>query len=79
MLRFVCRNTVEEISHYEDGQMHWFRRLQMNVHLLICVWCRRFSKQFRLATEAAAHEARQPASGDDVNKVMQQIDATPKD
>lgn len=69
-----CKDVVRSASDYADGRLSWRRRMSLYLHLLICAICRRFFKQFQLASDTAAHSAQQPASEQDVAKVMAQIE-----
>ena len=44
MLR--CRDITLLASDYVDGRLHWRKRLSMLLHLMTCVHCRRFIRQF---------------------------------
>ncbi len=68
-----CKDTVRSASDYLDGKLRWQHRLQLNIHLVMCVLCRRFIKQFKLADATAAAAAQRPASDHDVAAVMDQI------
>ena len=68
-----CQQTTSEASRLLDGQLPWGRRLQVYMHLAICVHCRLFRKQFRLAAETAAQQAKQPASTGEVKKIMENL------
>lgn len=49
MLR--CKDVVERASRYIDGEMSWSRRLGMRLHLMMCIHCRRFMRQFRMVRD----------------------------
>ncbi|MGE6790523.1 Putative zinc-finger [Pseudomonas guineae] len=44
-----CKELVAHSSDYIDGQMGLHKRLSVRMHLTMCVNCRRFIKQLRLA------------------------------
>ena len=48
-----CRDTTRLISQSMDATLPWHRRLAIRVHLLYCVWCRRYAAQLRLLRQAA--------------------------
>ena len=48
-----CRQATRLISQALDAKLPWHRRLAMNVHLLYCVWCRRYASQLRFLRQAA--------------------------
>jgi hypothetical protein len=55
-----CREATRLISQSMDAKLPWHRRLAMKVHLLYCVWCRRYAAQLhflRAATRELTPEA----------------------
>jgi len=48
-----CREVTRLISQSMDSKLPWHRRLGMRVHLLYCVWCRRYAAQLQLLRKAA--------------------------
>jgi hypothetical protein len=56
-----CRQVTRLVSQSMDARLPWHKRLAVRIHLLYCVWCRRYAAQLqflrqaaqRLATEAA--------------------------
>jgi len=47
-----CRQATRLISQSLDAKLPWHRRLQMKVHLLYCVWCRRYAAQLKFLRKA---------------------------
>ena len=47
-----CREATRLISQSMDAKVAWHRRLAMKVHLLYCVWCRRYAAQLRFLRRA---------------------------
>ena len=47
-----CRQATRLISQSLDAKLPWYRRLQMKVHLLYCVWCRRYAAQLKFLRRA---------------------------
>jgi anti-sigma factor RsiW len=45
MLR--CRDIAEQASDYVDGQLSWRRQLAVRLHLVMCLFCRRYTRQMR--------------------------------
>lgn len=35
-----------------DAKLPWHRRLAVKIHLLYCVWCRRYAEQMKLLRKA---------------------------
>jgi hypothetical protein len=48
-----CRDVTRLISQSMDAQLPWHRRLAVRVHLLYCVWCRRYASQLQFLRKAA--------------------------
>jgi len=48
-----CRQATRLISQSMDAKLPWSRRLAMKVHLLYCVWCRRYAAQLKVLRRAA--------------------------
>jgi len=48
-----CREATRLISQSMDVKLPWHRRLAMKVHLLYCVWCRRYAAQLQFLRKAA--------------------------
>ncbi|AOE48939.1 zf-HC2 domain-containing protein [Kangiella sediminilitoris] len=40
-----CKHVVEQGSDYIDNELSIWRKLEMRLHLVICVHCRRYIKQ----------------------------------
>ena len=47
-----CRQATRLISQSLDAKLPWHRRLGMKVHLLYCVWCRRYAAQLKFLRSA---------------------------
>ncbi len=47
-----CREATRLISQSLDAKLPWHRRLAMRVHLLYCVWCRRYATQLQFLRKA---------------------------
>ena len=47
-----CRQTTRLISQSMDTNLSWPRRLAVKLHLLYCVWCRRYAAQLKLLSKA---------------------------
>lgn len=68
-----CRDVSHLASDYIDQQLTWRKRLSLQVHLFICVNCRRFMSQFRLSQRTAASLARKDASTEEVERVLRHV------
>lgn len=49
-----CRQATRLISQSMDTTLPWHRRLAVKLHLLYCVWCRRYSAQLRVLRKASS-------------------------
>jgi hypothetical protein len=47
-----CREATRLISQSMDVKLPFHRRLMMRVHLLYCVWCRRYAAQLQFLRRA---------------------------
>ena len=50
-----CREATRLISQSMDTKLSWPRRLSIRVHLLYCVWCRRYARQLEFLRKATKH------------------------
>jgi len=60
-----CRQVTRLVSQSMDTRLAWHQRLAMRVHLLYCVWCRRYASQIRFLRKASKNfspEAPDPAA-----------------
>jgi anti-sigma factor RsiW len=48
-----CRQVTRLVSQSMDGRLPWYQRLAVRVHLLYCVWCRRYAAQIKWLRKAA--------------------------
>jgi hypothetical protein len=56
-----CRQVTRLVSQAMDAKLPWHLRLGMRVHLLYCVWCRRYAAHLRFLRKAAKELA--PSAG----------------
>jgi hypothetical protein len=47
-----CREATRLISQSMDVKLPFHRRLMLRVHLLYCVWCRRYAAQLQFLRQA---------------------------
>ena len=47
-----CRQVTRLVSRSMDTNLRWYQWLGMRVHLLYCVWCRRYASQVRFLSKA---------------------------
>jgi Putative zinc-finger len=48
-----CRQATRLVSQAMDTKLPWHQRLAVRIHLLYCVWCRRYAAQLQLLRKAA--------------------------
>ena len=48
-----CREATRLISQAMEADLPWHRRLAIKIHLLYCVWCRRYAAQLKILRKAA--------------------------
>jgi hypothetical protein len=73
-----CKDVTQRAGDWTDGQLSFKERLSVRLHLLICAFCRRFLRQYRLAAETAAQQACQHHP-DEIHAVLQKIEEAPRD
>jgi hypothetical protein len=47
-----CRQVTRLVSQSMDAKLSWPSRLGIRLHLLYCVWCRRYARQLQLLRKA---------------------------
>ena len=55
-----CNVITHKLSEAEDNRLTLRERLVIRTHLLVCVWCTRFSRQLEVISNAAQTVAREP-------------------
>ncbi len=48
-----CRQVTRLVSKSMDTRLRWHQRLGIRLHLLYCVWCRRYAAHLRFLRQAA--------------------------
>ena len=48
-----CRHVTRLVSQSMDVKLPWHQRIAVRIHLLYCVWCRRYAAQIRFLRQAA--------------------------
>ena len=48
-----CRQITRLVSQSMDVKLAWHQRLAIRVHLVYCVWCRRYASQIQFLRKAA--------------------------
>ena len=48
-----CRQVTRLVSQAMDAKLPWHRRLGVRLHLLYCVWCRRYAAQLQFLRRAS--------------------------
>ena len=62
MFMLNCRQVTRLVSQSLDTKVRWHERLAMRIHLLYCVWCRRYAAQLRFLRRASQELG--PAAGE---------------
>lgn len=52
----TCRDTTRLVSDSMDRRLSLRWRVEMKLHLLICVWCERYARQLIFLRDAVRHE-----------------------
>ena len=56
-----CRQVTRLVSQSMDARLRWYERWGMRLHLLYCVWCRRYAAQLQFLRKASRQLDREPA------------------
>ena len=43
----TCREVSRLVSRMQDGELAWWQRMRLSMHLAVCVACARFERQIR--------------------------------
>lgn len=71
-----CNEVMERADELVDGTPLSFRqRWALRLHLMMCHHCRRYVRQLRLLVQSLRREP-EPASADEVNRIMNALDQT---
>jgi hypothetical protein len=60
-----CKQVTRLVSQAMDAKLPWYQRLGIRLHLLYCVWCRRYTAQLRFLQRAAREMAGESADFSD--------------
>ena len=53
----TCREVTRLVSRSMQAKLSWPQRLRMRIHLLYCVWCRRYATQIQFLRKATGELA----------------------
>ena len=48
-----CRHVTRLVSQSMDARLPWYQRLGVRIHLLYCVWCRRYAAQLQFLRKSS--------------------------
>ena len=74
----TCREVAAKASSMVDDELGFSERVGVKLHLMMCVNCRRFARQFKaLVSSMASHKRSETGdiSPDFVNVVMEHLDS----
>jgi hypothetical protein len=54
-LILTCKKATYFISLKEEGRLTFIQRIQLRIHIAVCVFCRLFEKQAAFFTKNAVH------------------------
>ena len=55
-----CRQVTRLVSRGMDAKLPWHQRLAIRIHLLYCVWCRRYAAQVQFLRKATRRLGAEP-------------------
>ncbi len=65
-----CRDLVHDADALLDGGLPLRRRVALRLHLFMCVHCRRYLRQLRLLVAVLRRRGDEPASQQEVDRVV---------
>ena len=74
---FTCRDVSDKASDYLEGPTTFMQRLHFQLHLIICVHCRRYFRQLRLTSAVAGQisELTEP-SDEEIESLVRRLQDT---
>jgi len=63
-----CKDLYNQAEEFLEGKTGYRTRFAFLIHLLVCVHCRRYLKQFRLVIKTSQHILRPKTPDDDMIK-----------
>lgn len=74
-MRFSCEDVTRLCSDaLEEKELTFGEKLKSGLHRIICIWCRRYSKQTNLLNEAMKKHPQYPLS-DETSKITISVGA----
>ena len=73
-----CKQVTRLVSRSMDTRLPWYQRLGVRIHLLYCVWCRRYAAQVEIlrrvaqALQSEPFDEQGPKLSDDAKDLMRQ-------
>jgi len=55
-----CRQVARLVSQSMEAKLRWYQWLGMRIHLLYCVWCRRYASQIHFLQKACKQMDAEP-------------------
>ncbi|WP_417445702.1 zf-HC2 domain-containing protein [Kangiella sp.] len=71
-----CKHLVEQASEYIDEEMTTVKRIQVKLHLFMCVSCRRYIKQLKLTITMLGRKSRHQASEEMCHLLLKEYQKT---
>lgn len=62
MLMTLCKKATELMELKEDGELAKFQSFRLRLHMLLCVACRNYERQWSLLAKAIARQQPSPAT-----------------
>lgn len=71
-----CKHLVEQASQYIDNEMSTSKRMQVKLHLFVCVSCRRYIKQLKLTIAMLGRKKNHQASEEMCHQLLKEYQKT---
>jgi len=67
-----CKKITEQSDGYLAGDLGFYQKLQVRIHLMMCRYCRRYIRQLRLLVRTV-RRLYGSTSSDQVDKIMRAV------
>jgi hypothetical protein len=68
----TCKEITEQSDGYLAGDLGFYQKLQVRIHLMMCRYCRRYIRQLRLLVRTV-RRLYGSTSSDQVDKIMRAV------
>ena len=69
---FHCKDVSQKVSQSMDVSLPYRQRMAVRIHLLMCRYCARFSRQLMMLRKMSCHIDSDPSSTEAASKLSQE-------